>query len=310
MSSFIRVLCDDWVKRLNNMSHNHPHEKEDLNNPRIDISLNATLPDTFKRFRLSAWTLGAVTILVVAKFLIHAWGIEFFSINALLTSAIGGAIFIMGFLLAGIIADYKEAEKIPAEMRSSLENIWEEGKFFNREKKKFNLLALKEQLRAIIQDFFKGLGHEGDHYKLEPCIESVNNLSESFAGMEKLGMPPNYIVRLEGEQAALRRSVLRVYHIQRTQFLPSAHVLAESLALGIVFLLLFVKTEGSPESVVLFGFISYLFIYIRQLIRTIEKPFRQDHKTMDDVSLFLLKEFEKKLVQSNRSSGSSGHKLV
>lgn len=243
------------------------------------------------------YTIVIATLLVAAKFPIHAWGLEFFSLNALFTSAIGGAIFIIGFLLAGIMADYKEAEKIPAELRSSLENIWEEGKFFNRDKKEFNLKKLQDNLLAIIQNFFKGLGHDGDHYKLEPCIESVNELSESFAQMEKLGMPPNYVVRLEGEQAALRRSVLRVYHIQRTQFLPSAHVLGESLALGVVILLLFVKTEGSPESVVLFGFISYLFLYIRQLIRTIEKPFRQGHNTMDDVSLFLLREFESKLVK-------------
>ncbi len=250
----------------------------------------------YKRFRIGIGTLAVIALLIAAKLAIHAWDLEFFSLSALVTSAIAGAIFIMGFLLAGIIADYKEAEKIPAEMRSSLENIWEEGKFFTRDKKEFDLQQLQDNLIDIVRSFLQGLGHEGDHYKLEPCIEAVNRLSESFAAMEKLGMPPNYVVRLEGEQTALRRSVLRVYHIQRTQFLPSAHVLAESLALGIVALLLFVKTEGSPESVVLFGFISYLFLYIRQLIRTIEKPFRQGHSTMDDVSLFLLREFEKKLV--------------
>lgn len=253
---------------------------------------------SLKKLRIGIWTIAIVALLVAAKFLIHAWGLEFFSLNALFTSAIAGAIFIMGFLLAGIIADYKEAEKIPAELRSSLENICEEGKFFIRDKKEFDLSKLNRTLLSIIRNFFKGLGHEGDHYQLDPCIASINELSESFGEMEKLGMPPNYIVRLEGEQAAVRRQVLRVYHIQRTQFLPSAHVLAESLALGIVFLLLFVKTEGSPESFVMFGFISYLFLYIRQLIRVLEKPFRQGENTLDDVSLFLLKKFEKELSEN------------
>ena len=252
---------------------------------------------SFKKLRIGIWTLVIVAFLIAAKFFIHAWEFEFFSLNALFTSAIAGAIFIMGFLLAGIMADYKEAEKVPAEMRSSLENIWEEGKFFNRDKKEFNLKKLQNNLVGIIQSFFKGLGHEGDHCNLEPCVSSVNELSESLYEMEKLGMPPNFIVRLEGEQAALRRSVLRVYYIQRTQFLPSAHILAESLAFGIIFLLLFVKTEGSPEAIVLFGFLSYLFLYIRQLIITINKPFRQGDNTMDDVSLFLLREFESKLVK-------------
>lgn len=250
----------------------------------------------FKKLKIGIWTLGIVVLLIVAKFVIHAWNLEIFSLNALFTSAIAGAIFIIGFLLAGIMSDYKEAEKVPAEFRSSLENIWEEAKFFNRDKKEFNLGKLKENLLAILRSFFTGLGHDGDHYKLEPCVEEVNQLSESFAEMQKLGMPPNYIVRLEGEQAALRRHVLRVYYIQRTQFLPSAHILGESLALGVVFLLLFVKTEGSPESTVLFGFLSFMFLYIRKLIVTVNKPFRQGDDTMDDVSLFLLREFEKKLI--------------
>jgi hypothetical protein len=36
---------------------------------------------------------------------------------------IGGAIFIIGFLLSGILADYKEAERIPAEIRTAMEAI-------------------------------------------------------------------------------------------------------------------------------------------------------------------------------------------
>lgn len=254
----------------------------------------------FKKLNIGVRTLAVVAILITVKFVIHAWGLEFFLLNALFTSAIAGAIFIMGFLLAGIITDYKEAEKIPAELRSSLENIWEEGKFFSRDKKEFNLEKLKSILLSIVRNFIRGLGHEGDHYRLDPCLASINELSESFGEMEKLGMPPNYIVRLEGEQAAARRQVLRVYHIQRTQFLPSAHVLAESLALGVVFLLLFVKTEGSPESFVLFGFISYLFLYVRKLIRVLEKPFRQGENILDDVSLFLLKKFDKELSKISK----------
>lgn len=248
-----------------------------------------------QKFRISLWTMLVVFLLIVTKLVLHQWELEFFSMNALFSSAIAGAVFIIGFLLSGIMADYKEAERIPSEFRSALENIWEESKFFSRDRGEFDLDALKKNVLQILGDFFSGIGHKGDHHDLEPCVTSINKLSESFAQMEKLGMPPNYIVRLEGEQAMLRRSVLRVYHIQRTQFLPSAHILAELLTFGVIFLLLFLKTKGAPESLFLFGFIAYLFLYIRHLIRTIEKPFREDHKTTDDVSLFLLREFIKQL---------------
>jgi hypothetical protein len=41
-------------------------------------------------------------------------------LNAQRTSDIGGTIFIIGFLLSGILAD-KEAERIPAEIRTAME---------------------------------------------------------------------------------------------------------------------------------------------------------------------------------------------
>jgi hypothetical protein len=56
-------------------------------------------------------------------------------------------------------------------------------------------------------------------------------------------------------------------------------------------MLLFLKTEGSPESALMFGFICYLFVYALYLIQLLEQPFQKGHNTFDDVSLFLLTEF-------------------
>lgn len=54
---------------------------------------------------------------------IHYCGFEFLELNRLLTSSIGGAIFIIGFLLSSILADYKEAGRIPADIRTAIEAI-------------------------------------------------------------------------------------------------------------------------------------------------------------------------------------------
>ena len=48
--------------------------------------------------------------------------------------------------------------------------------------------------------------------------------------MDRIGVPATYTSRLRGEQGALRRSVLRVYHVQRTEFLPSAYLLIQAIA--------------------------------------------------------------------------------
>jgi hypothetical protein len=248
-----------------------------------------------KSFNVAITTLFYVLILIIVKFFIHKFKLEFLLINTLTGSAIAGGTFICSFLLSGLISDYKEAEKMPTEIRSALENILEEGILFKRNKTNFNLKEMKKTILTIIQSFFKGVSHENNHTNLKPCLQSIDNLSNNFHDMEKLGILPNYLVRLKSEQGNLRKCVLRVFHIQKTQFLPSAYILAESIVMLLVFLLLFIKTEGSPESMILFGFISYMFIYITRLIRTIEQPFQEGDASLDDVSLFLLHDFENKL---------------
>lgn len=248
-----------------------------------------------KHFNIAITTIGWVILLILIKYLIHFFKWEFLEINTLTGSAIAGATFICGFLLSGLITDYKEAEKIPSELRASLENIFEEGQLFKKGKTTFKILRLKETLKKVISNFFLGISHEQNHINLKPCLQSIDELSQHFYEMEQLGMPPNYLVRLKTEQGNIRRSVLRVLHIQRTQFIPSAYILGQSIVCLIVFLLLFIKSEGSPESFVLFGFISYMFLYIVRLITKIEQPFQEGEFSRDDVSLFLLHDFEDKL---------------
>ena len=108
-------------------------------------------------------------------------------------------------------------------------------------------------------------------------------------------MPPNYVVRLRAEQSTLRRCVFRIYHMQRIQFVPSVHILVQSLIAFIILLLLMLKTEGSPESALIFGAISYMFTYALYLVDTLEQPFRKEQQPLDDVSLFLLRDFETKV---------------
>ena len=54
------------------------------------------------------------------------------------------------------------------------------------------------------------------------CQAAIEDLGESQLELEESDVPANYVVRLRSEQAGLRKSILRAYHIQREQFLPSA----------------------------------------------------------------------------------------
>lgn len=111
-------------------------------------------------------------------------------------------------------------------------------------------------------------------------------------------MAANFVVRLRTTQDVIRRAVLRIYHIQRVEFVPSVHVLVQTLVLSIVAMLLFLKTEGDPASAIMFGFITYMFVYALYLVRLLEQPFAKGHGSVDDVSFFLMDELEAKLREA------------
>lgn len=250
---------------------------------------------TWRRLRLSLSVVAIVLALSIAKAVIHWLGIEFLSLNPLFTSAIGGAIFIIGFLLSSILADYKEAERLPSEIRVALEAIHDDVTEHAVSQERYDLTRLRTLLLDIVRSMRKGLSIERDHEDLRSTLRHVDKLSGIFGDLERGGMQPNFVTRLRGAQDALRRSLFRIYHIQSTQFVPSIHILVYSLVASVIFLLLFLKTEGSPESALMFGFVSYMFIYALHLISMLEKPFRKGHDTLDDVSLFLLREFDEKI---------------
>lgn len=246
---------------------------------------------------------GVVLLLSIAKGGIRWLDLEFISINALLTSGIGGAIFILGFLLSSVLTDYKEADRLPAEIRVALEGIHGDVEAFAALNPSFLSGRCRHILLDITYRIRQGVGCEVGHADLRPALDAVDELSTIYLELESLNCPNTYIVRLRTLQDSLRRSISRIYHIQRNQFVPSVHVLVQTLVACIVLLLLFLKTEGAPESMIMFGFISFLFVYALYLIRVLEQPFRKGHATLDDVSLFLTTEFAQKLER--RESGSS-----
>lgn len=236
-----------------------------------------------------------VAILVMGKFFVHKFGFDVIVLNTLISSIISGATFITGFLLAGVFTDYKEVEKIPSEIRSSLESILGEGEALKRKDASFDVDKIKQIIIKFVNEFECGLSDVNDHSHMDHALESIAELDLVFDDMERRGVPPNYMTRIKQEQSQLRKALLRVYHIQKTKFVPSVSVLVESIVLFVILILLFADTELYTGMIV-FGFLSYLLLYITSLIHVLEKPFRKGKDdTMDDVSIFLLRELKERL---------------
>jgi hypothetical protein len=86
--------------------------------------------------------------------------------------------------------------------------------------------------------------------------------------------------------------LLRIYHLQREEFLPSAYAMIVAFVSLIVVLLMFTNFDGEAESLVTVGFLSFFFLALLRLLNIISTPFKVGvERTEDDVSLFLLNEF-------------------
>lgn len=238
-----------------------------------------------------------VVVLLVGKYFINKLGIEFLELNTLIGSVIASSTFITGFLLSGVFSDYKEVEKLPAEIRSCLESILSEGEALKRKDKDFDNTQMHTLAMRFVQEFEDGLSDTKNHSHMNCALDIINEFDPIFDDMERRGVPPNYMTRIKSEQSNLRKILLRVYHIQKTNFIPSVSVLVESIVLLVLFILLFVKIEFYT-SIITLGLLSYLLLYTMRLIRVLEKPFRKGKDdTCDDVSIFLLRELAENLKQ-------------
>lgn len=248
-----------------------------------------------KNWRIAIQTFLIIIILVAIKLVISHYDFEFVTVTPLYTSIVAGGIFLFSLILAGTLADYKESEKIPAEIAAACENIYHEGLAIKSTANTFALASLRSTLMEIITGFKQDI----ESVNSRTSLKAVTKLSQSFLEMDRLGVAPNYIAWLKSEQGVIRRNLMRAYYIQRINFLPSAYILVKSVIILVLALLMITNIEPIYESIIILVFLTYFFVYIMKLLGILEKPFQTEGKTMDDVSLFLLEELMGRLKETD-----------
>jgi hypothetical protein len=242
---------------------------------------------------LSNLELGLTTLLIVAllvgiRAILWALGVEGMSPTALSAGIITGGVFVLGLVVAGTLGDYRDAERAPTDLTSGLYSILREGESMHKVWGAPDLTKLRTRLVAVVTT----LRADIDAGDTRTCQAAIEDLSETFLELDESDVPANYIVRMRAEQAGLRKSLLRVYHLQREEFLPSAYAMIVAFIALIVLLLMFTNFDGLAESLVTLGFLSFFFLALLRLLSVISTPFKVGtERSEDDVSLFLLNEF-------------------
>jgi hypothetical protein len=260
--------------------------------------------DVLGSYRVAAETAGIVAVLVAVRAILWHLGVTGMATTPLASSIIGGGVFVMGLVVAGTLSDYRDAERAPTDIAAELYALLRESEAANKVWGIPDLQALRSRLIDVVTS----LRSDINAGNTRNCQAAVEDISDSLLELEESDVPANYIVRLRSEQAALRKSVLRMYHIQHEAFLPSAKAMITSLVAIILIMLMFTNLGGHVECLVTVGFMSFFFVYLMRILDVIDKPFKVGReRTDDDVSLFLLTEF---VIQANASGAVAPKHIV
>jgi hypothetical protein len=246
------------------------------------------------RHRLLLRVSAMVVIVVCAKLLVHFLGWEVLSINPLFSGILAANVFLMGFLLSGVLSDFKESERLPGELSACLENLAEEVRSIRMAKPEANVGSCLILLAQLGRDI---LGWFHKKHRTAELFEHLNDLTPQFAVMEQWTQA-TLVARLKQEQGNLRRTLIRIHTIRETSFVSSGYLLADLITILLCVGLVLVKIEPFYESLFFVSVISYLMIFLLMLIRDLDNPFAYyERYSGEDVSLKPLEDAVGRLAQ-------------
>jgi phage-related protein len=238
-----------------------------------------------KKWGLVLKVLVFVSILLAIKRLIDFLDLDVAFASPLITALVGGVIFTIAIIFTGTLADYKESEKIPGELATSIKALYRDSNILpaNNEKDISEMQAhIRELLHAINSNF------RNNAWELEGINSAMDSLDKDIKKLAEKGLAPPLIVKLRTELTNIDKVSNRIKTITETTFIPAAYGIAELAVAAVLSVLLFVKTEPYLEGLALIGATSALLIGLILLIKDMDNPFEVGKNTYADIDLSLL----------------------
>ena len=256
-------------------------------------------------YKLFARTLPLVAGVLVAKLILDQLGWDTVVLNPLYSGLVAANVFLIGFLLAGTLADYKESEKLPGELAVRAEAIADECQILFRDKGADAARRCLEhvgRLAATLGEWLRGRATVHD------ALERIEDFNWYFLEFEPLTQP-NFIVRLKQEQTALRLLVTRINTIRETSFVGAGYVISECTSALLVIALLVADIAPLGPELFLLGTITFLLAYMILLVKDLDDPFEYNMNGRvgaAEVSLAPLDYLERRMAGELESLTSEG----
>jgi hypothetical protein len=222
-------------------------------------------------------------VILGIKTIVHFFNLEFLALSPLFGALISANVFLVGFLISGVLADYKESEKIPGEIACSAETIADECQILQKSKAslaaKQCLVHTAELLTELLAWFYKKA-------KTNRIMALISGYNEYFLKFER-ETQPNFITRLKQEQNILRKLLVRAHTIRETSFVVAGYAIVEAITFILIIGMVFVNITPYYENVFLISFVSFFLIYMILFLKDLDNPFGYYEKedVSDEVSL-------------------------
>lgn len=211
----------------------------------------------------------ALTVLLL-RWILH-YG---FDVNGLMSFSDAGAVLtgatvIVGLMLAGVIADYKESEKLPSAIGGSLLaiNSLANAALVTKGVDTAFIRPRVAQVAETINDWL--YGRVGDDQI--PVAQGMVN--ELIIDVEKAGGGVHYLARLLATASELGAALQRVMVIRNTLFIKAGYNLMRILVAIVLILFILVDFPSEYAQWLVIGALSLAYAYLMLLVRDLDNPF-------------------------------------
>jgi hypothetical protein len=210
-------------------------------------------------------------LVLAARYVLH----NSLDISGLVTfgdagAVITGATIIVGLMLAGVLADYKESEKFPAVLAQSLLGL--NGLAVAG-------LAVKDLDGSWVRTRVSALADSVVEWVHGDISDKQMWAAQADAGqliidVEKAGAPTHYIGRLLATSGDLSNALSRMAVIRNTSFIKAGYVLMVLLVSIVLVLLVIIDFTSPIMKWVVPGVLALAYTYLILLVRDVDNPYQ------------------------------------
>jgi hypothetical protein len=182
-----------------------------------------------------------------SKAAIHLFELDFVTITVLVTTFVGGVIFIIAIILAGTLSDYNEGEKIPSELAGSILILYKDLRIASNDNAKIG--TMRDRIRRLLSTINSNF--KSNIWKQTDVNLAMDKIDEYIVSLAQIGTAPQFIVRLMNELANIDRISNRIETIKEATFILAAYNVAQLAVSAAIVTLLFMSIDRFIDGIIM-----------------------------------------------------------